>query len=31
MDIGIALLMTQHDLNTIALAGRFEDMGFESH
>ncbi len=30
MDIGIALLMTQHDFNTIDLARLVEDVGFES-
>ena len=28
MDIGIALLMTQHDFNTIDLARRVEELGF---
>jgi len=30
MDIGIALLMTQHDFNTIDLAVKVEELGFES-
>ena len=30
MDIGIALLMTQHDFNTIDLARKVEELGFES-
>ena len=30
MNIGIALLMTQHDFNTINLARRVEELGFES-
>ena len=30
MDIGIALLMTQHDFNTIGLAQKVEELGFES-
>lgn len=30
MDIGIALLMTRHDFNTINLARRVEELGFES-
>lgn len=30
MDIGIALLMTQHDFNTMDLARKVEDLGFES-
>ena len=30
MDIGIALLMTQHDFNTIDLAIKVEELGFES-
>ena len=30
MDIGIALLMTQHDFNTISLAQKVEELGFES-
>ena len=30
MDIGIALLMTQHDFNTIGLAVKVEELGFES-
>tara|TARA_Y100001001_G_scaffold9888_1_gene9114 strand:+ start:484 stop:1359 length:876 start_codon:yes stop_codon:yes gene_type:complete len=30
MDIGIALLMTQHDFNTMDLAKKIEDLGFES-
>jgi len=30
MDIGIALLMTQHDFNTIDLALKVEELGFES-
>ena len=30
MDIGIALLMTQHDFNTIDLARLVEELGFES-
>ena len=30
MDIGIALLMTQHDFNTIDLARLIEELGFES-
>ena len=30
MDIGIALLMTQHDFNTIDLAVNVEELGFES-
>ena len=29
MDIGIALLMTQHDFNTIDLARLVEELGFE--
>ena len=30
MDIGIALLMIQHDFNTIGLAQKVEELGFES-
>ena len=30
MDIGIALLMTQHDFNTVDLAVKVEELGFES-
>ena len=30
MDIGIALLMTQHDFNTVDLAVKVEKLGFES-
>ena len=30
MDIGIALLMTQHDFNTISLAQKVEELGFAS-
>lgn len=30
MNIGIALLMTQHDFNTIDLARKVEELGFES-
>ena len=30
MDIGIALLMTQHDFNTMDLARKVEELGFES-
>ena len=30
MDIGIALLMTQHDFNTTDLARKVEEFGFES-
>ncbi|MQG10271.1 MAG: LLM class flavin-dependent oxidoreductase, partial [SAR202 cluster bacterium] len=30
MDIGIGLLMTQHDFNTINLARKVEELGFES-
>lgn len=30
MNIGIALLMTKHDFNTIGLSRRVEELGFES-